>query len=83
MLAGEANAIDAELVPRVMLAILGAAGTEAATKELEADEAVPVPIAFTARTVHVYALPFVSPVTTQVRPLVVVHVSDVGWPVTV
>ena len=53
--------------------------------ELEADEAVPVPTAFVALTVNVYAVPAVSPVTTAVLvlPLAVVAVNPPGLLVTV
>ena len=45
--------METALGSRVSVEIFGAVGTAAATKELEAGEAVPVPIAFTAATVQV------------------------------
>ena len=42
---------------------VGAPGTETGVTAEEADDAEPVPTAFVALTVNVYAVPFVSPVT--------------------
>ena len=64
---------------------LGATGTVAATNELDAPDAVLVPIALVATTVQVYVLPFVSEPTVTgelapdavwvVPPLLDVHVA--------
>lgn len=53
----------AVVLPATADPIDGAPGTVAGTTLLEAAEAAPVPTAFVAVTVKVYALPFVRPVT--------------------
>jgi hypothetical protein len=52
-------------LPAVALPIVGASGTVAGVTLLEAADAGPVPIAFVAVTVNVYAVPFARPVTVQ------------------
>ena len=60
----------AEVAATVVGAVGGPTGLTAADGELDVD----VPATFVAFTVNVYEVPFVSPVTTQVRAPVVVHV---------
>ena len=56
---------DAEPFPRVTTSPVGGPGTVVAgTKLFDAADAVLAPIPFVAVAVHVYVLPFVSPVTT-------------------
>lgn len=57
--------------------------TGSGVTELVATEAAPVPTAFAAVTVKVYAVPFVSPVTTQLNAPVDVHDFPPGDEVTV
>ena len=57
------NEIVASPFPATALTEVGAPGTVAGVTELEAEEATPVPTAFVAVTVKVYAVPFVKPVT--------------------
>jgi len=58
------NAIDADACPAVAVTFVGAAGTLAGVKALDACDAPLVPAAFVAVTVQVYASPFVKPDTT-------------------
>ena len=61
--AGAVKVTVACVFPRVAVPIVGAPGTMLGTTPLEALEAAPVPTAFVAWTVKVYAVPFVKPVT--------------------
>ena len=49
--------------PAVALTFVGAPGSVAGVTAFDGLDARPVPIAFVAVTVNVYAVPFVSPVT--------------------
>ena len=51
--------------PRVTLEMVGAPGVVYGVTLLDAEDAEPVPAAFVAVAVNVYAVPFVSPVTVQ------------------
>src|SRR5918912_1152678 len=64
--AGAVHEIVADASPAVAVTAVGAPGTVAGVTLLEASEAGPVPTAFVAVTVNVYAVPFVSPVTVAV-----------------
>ncbi len=69
------NATLACVLPGLAVPIVGAPGTVAGVTLFDADDAAPVPIAFVAVTVKVYAVPFVNPVTVQgvdVQPLLVI-----------
>jgi hypothetical protein len=65
LLAGGVKVTVACALPAVAVPIVGAPGTVAGVTLLEAEEAGPVPTAFVAVTVNVYAVPLVSPVTVQ------------------
>jgi hypothetical protein len=65
LLAGAVNVIVACAFPAVAVPIVGAPGTVEGVKEFEAALAGPVPLAFVAVTVKVYAVPLVSPVTVK------------------
>ena len=69
LLAGAEKLTLAWPFPAVAVTLVGALGTVDGVAELLALEAVLVPIAFTATTVKVYAVPFVSPVTVSGDPL--------------
>ncbi len=56
-------------LPPTAVTLVGAPGIVAGVTEFEALEAVLVPIAFTAVTVNVYAVPFDNPVTVSGEPL--------------
>ena len=60
--------------PCVAVPIVGAPGTVTGVTEFEADEAVPVPTAFLAVAVNVYAVPLVRPVTVngELAPVAVI-----------
>jgi hypothetical protein len=60
--AGAVNVIVASPLPRTAVTLVGAPGVVAGVTALLADEAEPVPTAFVAVTVKVYAVPFVKPV---------------------
>jgi hypothetical protein len=62
-LAGGVKLTVAWALPAVAVPIVGAPGVVAGVTLLDADEAGPVPAAFVAVTVKVYAVPFVRPVT--------------------
>ena len=62
-------------LPPVAVPIVGAPGTVAGVTELDAAEAALLPMALVAKTVNVYAVPLVRPVTVAVKvepPTVVV-----------
>jgi len=61
----------------------GASGAAEGTALLDESEATPVPAAFVAVTVNVYEVPFLRPVTVQLRAPFVVHVFELGEDVTV
>ena len=63
LLLGAEKVIVASPLPRTALTLVGAPGTVAGVTLFEADEADPVPTAFVAVTVNVYAVPLVRPVT--------------------
>ena len=60
---GVVKVIVAWPLPAVAVPIAGAPGTVFGVTLLDAAEAVPVPTAFVAVTVKVYAVPLVRPVT--------------------
>ena len=63
LLAGAVNATDALALPAVAVPIVGAPGTVPTGVTLfDAADAAPVPMAFVAFTVKVYAVPLVNPV---------------------
>ena len=64
--AGGVHDTVAEASPAVAVTADGAPGTVAGVTLLEASEAGPVPMAFVAVTVKVYAVPFVKPLTVTV-----------------
>ena len=82
LLAGAVNVTLALPLPAVAVPIVGAPGTVAAALGVtlfEVPDAAPVPIAFIAFTLNVYAVPFVSPVTViEVHGAVHVPVSPPG-----
>ena len=61
--AGGVNATVACALPAVAVPIVGAPGTVAGVTLFDGAEASPVPTAFVAVTVNVYAVPLVRPVT--------------------
>jgi hypothetical protein len=63
LLAGAVNATAASALPPVAVPMVGAPGTVAGVTLFEAADAAPVPSAFVAATVNVYAVPFASPAT--------------------
>lgn len=74
--------------PRVAEGEVGASGAFAGVNADDADDANESPMEFVALTVNVYAVPFVSPVTTQVSglgvtPTIVEQVRPPGFDVTV
>ena len=66
--AGGVNVTVACALPAVALPIVGAPGTAAGVTLLEGAEAGPVPTAFVAVTVNVYAVPLVRPLTMRGEP---------------
>ena len=81
---GAVHATVACALPVVASTLVGTPGTVATgVTAADADDAVPVPIAFVAVTVNVYAVPSVSPVTVAVVAPVVVAVNEPGLEVTV
>jgi hypothetical protein len=60
-----ANATAAWASPALATTLAGVAGLRAGVTALDAELARPVPTAFVARTVNVYAVPLLSPVTTR------------------
>ena len=64
LLAGAVKVTLAWALPPVAVPIVGAPGTVAGVTLFDAAEAAPVPTAFVAVTVKVYAVPLVRPVTT-------------------
>jgi hypothetical protein len=74
LLDGAVHETVAWLLPAVAVTDVGAPGTVTGVTALDGDDAGPVPTAFVAVTVKVYEVPFVSPVTVQVRAPVVVQV---------
>ena len=63
LLAGAVNVTVAVALPAEAVPIVGAPGTVAGVTLFEAPDAGPVPTGFVAATVHVTAVPFVSPAT--------------------
>ena len=63
LLLGALNVTVASPFPRVAVPMVGASGVVAGVTLFEADEADPVPTAFVAVTVNVYAVPLVRPIT--------------------
>jgi hypothetical protein len=63
LLAGDVNVTVACALPPVAVPIVGAPGTVAGVTPFDAADAAPVPSAFVAATVNVYAVPFVRPAT--------------------
>ena len=61
--AGAEKVTIARVFPPAAVPIDGVPGTVAGVTLLDAADAAPVPIAFVALTVKVYAVPFVRPVT--------------------
>ena len=82
LLAGAVKVTDACALPAVAVPIVGAPGTLAGVTLFDAADAAPVPTAFVAVTVNVYAVPLVRPVTVigEAEP---VPVSPPGLEVTV
>jgi hypothetical protein len=79
LLAGAVNVTVACVLPPVAVPIAGAPGTVAGVTLLEAADAAPVPTAFVAVTVNVYAVPFARPATTiDVHGAVQLAVSALG-----
>ena len=62
--AGAVKATDPVSPATLKVPIVGAPGTVAGVTLFDAFDGSPVPTALVAVTVHAYALPFVSPVTT-------------------
>ena len=60
---GALKVMVACVLPAVANGDVGASGTVAGVTELDETDAKPVPAAFVAVTVKVYAVPFVKPVT--------------------
>ena len=77
LLAGGVNGTEALELLGTAVPIVGAPGAPAGVTLFEAAEAAPVPIAFIATTVNVYAVPLVRPVTVIGEP-VLVAVSPPG-----
>ena len=63
LLTGAVKLTVAWPLPATALTPVGAPGTLLGTTELDVPDAAPVPTAFVAVTVKVYAVPFVKPVT--------------------
>ena len=75
-LAGAVHETVAEALPAMAVPIVGASATIAGVTVFDGAEFSPGPVALTARTVKLYAVPLVSPVTTEL-------VAPAGRPVTV
>jgi len=71
------------VLPRVPLTLVGTSGVVIGVTDADADEELESPAALAAMTVNVYAVPFVRPVTVQLRATAVVHVFEPGLEVTV
>lgn len=69
LLPGALNVMVACPLPATALTLVGASGTVAGVTEFDALDAVLVPMALTAVTVKVYAVPFERPVTVSGEPL--------------
>jgi len=69
LLVGAVKATLTLLVPAVTVPIVGAVGTPVGVALAENADAAPVPIAFVAVTVKVYAWPLLRPLTTRGEPL--------------
>jgi hypothetical protein len=81
---GAVQVTATEAFPAVTDEMVGAPGTFAGVTEVDAADAALLPIAAFATTLKVYAVPFVSPVTThEVAGAVAVHVAPPGVAVTV
>ena len=65
LLAGGVNDTVACALPAIALAAVGAPGSVAGVTEFDAPESGPLPTLLVARTVNVYAVPFVRPDTTS------------------
>ena len=63
LLLGALNVTVASPFPRVAVPMVGASGAVAGVTLFEAADADPVPTAFVAVTVNVYAVPLVRPIT--------------------
>src|SRR6476646_4515138 len=63
------TATEMEALPRVTLVIVGGSGTAAGMTGRDGGEALLVPTALLAVTVHVYAAPLVRPVTVMGEPV--------------
>ena len=59
---------DTVAIIKLVTNSVGAPGTVGVVTEFDASEVALVPMEFVATTVKVYAVPFVRPVTTEVRP---------------
>src|SRR5688572_9238134 len=82
--AGAVKATVACALPPVAVPMVGAPGTVAGVTLLDAADAAPVPIAFVAVTVKVYAVPLARPVTViEVHGAVQVPVNAPGEDVAV
>ena len=79
---GAVQLIAEEAFPVVPDTLVGDPGGAAAVTLLEAVESTEFPAAFVARTLYVYAVPFVNPVTVQ-EVVVLVQVNDPGVEVAV
>jgi len=82
VLVGAVQLTVAEALPSLAVTPVGAEGGPAGVTATEALEALPLPDAFVAVTVKVYAVPLVRPDTSQLSN-VVVHVFPPGVDVTV
>jgi hypothetical protein len=83
LLTGAAHVTVACRSPGAAVTLVGAPGGPVGLTVLDGADAEPVPIAFVAVTVKVYAVPLVSPVTVAVRAPVVLDVNPPGEDVTV
>ena len=82
--AGAVQVTVADPEPPVATTLVGAPGTAGpGVTELDGADAGPVPIAFVAVTVKVYAVPLVSPVTVVLVPLVTGGIVTAGEEITV
>jgi hypothetical protein len=58
---GASHDIDAFVLPRVEVGLLGMPGTVDGTTELDSADSVPSPLIFVARILKLYVVPFVNP----------------------
>jgi hypothetical protein len=80
---GAVHCTLADAFPRSAETLVGASGTVAGVTGADADDSALLPTAFATRTVKLYAVPLVRPVTVHVVAAVAKHVRPPGDVVTV